>query len=150
MVFHIGKLSLCFPHCYFAFVAAGQLAIRAMLNGLHAFELTHPPRSQPIYLEGVEGFWRNWWMAFLGTHPSEHVRDFWHPTIIGFIELALYPPLIAHGDFLAIGGWIGIKTAAQWPGWGKVRSIFNRFLIGNAFVIVAACYLATLIKIGQG
>ena len=148
MTFEIGKWCVEVPVVkYLILVSAIQLLIRLALTALHAYELTHPARGKEIYLEGIEGFSDNWWQAFWSSHQSEHVKDYWHPTMIGLMELLLYPPLIAHGSLLAIGGWIGIKTAVQWPHWGTSRSTFNRFLIGNALVVTAAFLLATIVRI---
>jgi len=82
---------------------------------------------------------------FLSTHPSELIKDYWHPSIIGLLELAIYPLLIATSNWQAIGGWIAVKTAIGWRGWSTNRSSYNRFLIGNGLVISAALLLSILV-----
>jgi len=61
--------------------------------------------------------------------------------------LAIYPPLIAHMDLAPIGAWITLKTVAQWGEWKTDRGTFNRFLLGNALVITAAIWLATMVHV---
>jgi hypothetical protein len=68
--------------------------------------------------------------------------DFWLPTILGSLELVSYPVLLQIGSWTAIGAWIGFKTVAQWNVWIKNRSQFNRYLIGNALVVIGSLALS--------
>ena len=69
------------------------------------------------------------------------------PTIVGTIELAIYPILISLGSWASIAAWIGLKTAAGWR-WQKNedRQGYTNFLLGNALVIGAAFLLVLMIK----
>src|SRR5213594_2446654 len=44
--------------------------------------------------------------------------------------------LMAAGLWTYIGAWVAFKTAAQYRHWGESRSMFNRFLAGNALVLI--------------
>jgi hypothetical protein len=92
-------------------------------------------------------WWRSWWQASLSTHESALVRDYWLPFILGSFELTAYPYFIARGDWKVIGGWIALKTAAQWGQWSRSRSHYQRLLFGNALVIAASVLLATKLHI---
>lgn len=61
--------------------------------------------------------------------------------MLGFLEAIVYPVLMYTDNWLIIGGWIALKTLAQWDKWKTDRTIFNRFLIGNALVIIGAFVL---------
>jgi len=65
---------------------------------------------------------------------SDHLSAF----VLGLLELAAYPVLIMAGHWEVIGGWITLKTAAQWSVWQKDRGVFNLFLVGTAVNVVVA------------
>jgi uncharacterized membrane protein HdeD (DUF308 family) len=76
---------------------------------------------------------------FLGVNPDDlHRSDFWLTTILGSLELLSYPVLLKIELWTVIGAWIGFKTVAQWRVWTESRSQFNRYLTGNALVIMAS------------
>jgi hypothetical protein len=102
-------------------------------------------------------FGEAWWKFLKGIHPEDYGRllnscqrvtddavrsDFWLPTILGSLELVSYPVLLQIGSWTAIGAWIGFKTVAQWNVWTKNRSQFNRYLIGNALVVIGSLVLS--------
>ena len=72
------------------------------------------------------------------------VPDFWHPFILGFLELLAYPVLLKTHAWSFIGAWLGFKALAQWKGWGESRPAYNRFLIGNAIVLLLSFLLVRL------
>ena len=77
----------------------------------------------------------------IGFHPNEKDRsDYLLPLILGIIELLTYPVLMATGAWTAIGAWIGFKTVAQFNLWKANRSAFNRYLIGNALVVILSLF----------
>jgi hypothetical protein len=98
-----------------------------------------------VKLDG--GFLKLWSQDVLSASASARVRDYFQNFFIGLFELAIYPPLIAHMDLAPIGAWITLKTVAQWGEWKTDRGTFNRFLIGNALVITAAIWLATMVHV---
>jgi hypothetical protein len=152
--FNIGRWTVEVPYLYPGLALSIQVLIRAVMTALRAWELVDRPTASRTKRENrdtygyvADGFWKTWRLDFLSRHPSATVKDYLHPSIIGFVELMLYPPLIANGKWIVIGGWIATKTAVQWPTWADQRSTYNRFLIGNAFVIAASCWMATLVTI---
>jgi hypothetical protein len=83
---------------------------------------------------------RPFWKPVLTSYVSlDHI----HPFILGWIELTVYPVLMASGAWTVIGAWIGFKTVAQWERWKMERNIFNVFLIGNALVVILSYLLLT-------
>jgi hypothetical protein len=81
---------------------------------------------------------------FLGRRiwPFREMSDYWHPSVLGFLELLVFPVLMTVGAWTAIGAWFTLKTVAQWENWKTSRHMFNRFLIGNALLLIAAYILA--------
>jgi hypothetical protein len=63
------------------------------------------------------------------------------------MELAIYPFLILSSHFEAIGGWLGLKTAAGWR-WqqNQDRQGYTNFILGNALVIFASFLLTHLVS----
>jgi hypothetical protein len=74
----------------------------------------------------------------------EELDDYLYPFYLGFLEFLSYPVLMAADLWPFIGVWLTLKTAGQWEHWKKSRHTFNRFLIGNALVII----LSLLIMVG--
>jgi hypothetical protein len=74
-------------------------------------------------------------------------RDYWVPTLVGTLELLIYPVLISLGAWQAIGGWLVIKTAAGWR-WeqNQDRQGYTNFLFGNAMVIFVSFLLTRMIN----
>jgi hypothetical protein len=120
-----------FPYLLIGFLL--QFAIRVILSVLSAVAMTH--RSQ-------ENFGINFLLSLRGYHPngsdSDRISDYWFPFILGLIELYSFPVLMATGAWTVIGAWLGFKTVAQWKRWGDDRITFNRFLIGNALVVLSS------------
>jgi hypothetical protein len=83
----------------------------------------------------------NWFEAFFDP-------DYCVATLVGTLELAIYPVLISLGAWQAIGGWLGIKTAAGWR-WRdpKDRQGYTNFLFGNALVIFASFLLTRTVTL---
>ena len=150
---HIGGSIIEGSWWYVILIFPAGIVIRLFLSWLREFELRWPatydfdagqkPRPPTLPKE----FWRSWLQAFCSTHRSAQVRDYWLPAIVGWLELAAYPYFLATGDWKPIGGWIALKTVAQWGAWTKSRSNYQRFLIGNALVIAASVLLATQLNI---
>lgn len=113
----------------------GSLGIRVVLAILYALELA------------LQGGWSRLKEGFLGgflgnrqAQPGNGVEggDYWTPYLLGVIELIAYPLLIATSEWQIIGAWFTLKTVAQYGHWNRSRSTFNRFLIGNALVVIFA------------
>jgi hypothetical protein len=132
---------------YFILIIPAGIVIRFILASLREYELRCPAsedfekKQKPEPATLPDGWWCSILQGVLSTHKSARVRDWWLPFIIGLLELTAYPYFIASGDLKPIGGWIALKTVAQWREWTKSRSNYQRFLIGNALVIAAAVFL---------
>lgn len=74
--------------------------------------------------------------SFLGISPDPKKVDYWHAFLLGCVEFACYPVLMATGAWNVIGAWLGFKTLAQWKHWTEYRPAFNRFLFCNALVLI--------------
>jgi hypothetical protein len=61
-----------------------------------------------------------------------------NPFILGTIELTIFPILMTKETAIYIGGWITIKTVSSFKLWEKDRDIYQRFLIGNAMVLITS------------
>jgi hypothetical protein len=88
----------------------------------------------------ITNFCKAFWACFKGFGSYKEHNDLLLPAFIGWIELAAYPVLIALGQFVVIGGWIGIKTAGAWMGWKASRTSFNRFLLFNLLSLLLSYF----------
>ncbi len=99
------------------------------------------------------GFLRAWRCNFLGRDypihplwslkPTELHGDRFTSTVLGLLELVVYPILISLHAWALIGGWVGLKTLSSWGRWAAERRLaYQYFLIGNAFVFIVAYLLA--------
>ena len=70
-------------------------------------------------------------------------NDYWHPFVLGVFEILVYPVLIAGAHEEYIGAWLGLKTLPQWGLWTTDRARYNRFLIGNAAVLLISYWVAS-------
>ena len=87
--------------------------------------------------------------------PDYFRPDRWQPLAIGIIERILYVATLRIGEGKFIGFWLALKVAGQWQRWGKEqklggitvegRSIYQIFLIGNAFSVLYALVGAKMI-----
>lgn len=89
------------------------------------------------------------WERLGNKETIEDVKiDKEHPMMVGMIERVLYTTSWILGQPIFIAVWIALKVAGGWKGWNEMqiknglkvrgRSIFNVFLIGNAFSIAYA------------
>ena len=69
-------------------------------------------------------------------------NDYCFPFFLGVLEFAIYPVLMATEYWTFIGAWLGFKGVSQWKRWSDKRSVFNRFLIGNAIFLLISYLLA--------
>jgi hypothetical protein len=125
------------PGRYLLYAIALGLVVRVFMAGLRAIER---PSSKPYF--------PTMFAQILGRGSHNLVADYWYPFIIGTLELLAYPIILKTGNLNVVGAWLGLKTLAQWKVWGENRVYFNRFLIGNAIVlIISALVLAPLVII---
>lgn len=116
----------------FAFVLS--LIVRLVLSLFRAGEISHKT-AMP--------FWDAFCYSFRGFFPkpikdgrNDQHSDYLGPFFLGWIELLTYPIFIILNAWSVIGAWLAFKTVAQWSGWKKNRSPFNRYLIGNALIVI--------------
>ena len=122
---------------YVLFAALLSLAVRVVMALLKVPERKNGKTRLVSFIDNLKGFGSN-----------RQVDDYLYPYYLGFLEFLSYPVLIAADLWPFIGAWLAIKTAGQWEHWKKSRHSFNRFLIGNALVIVLS--LLVMVDFVQG
>jgi hypothetical protein len=106
---------------------------------IRALRLRHSlPSARFRYLQLVR-------QSFSGFNEDAN-PDYWYPTILGTLELLVYPFLIAGAAGSAIGAWLALKTVAQWTRWQSDRTTFNLFLVGNLLALIVAFGLARFVS----
>src|SRR5262249_36843457 len=93
-----------------------------------------------------KGFWQHVFRYFRGLDPNPEKGDYWVPFILGLLEALAYPVLMVTENWMLVGAWITLKTLAQWEKWKEKRPVFNRFLVGNAVILIGA-YVVVCIKV---
>lgn len=117
--------------CYIALAALASLIVRVIASLMRASENQNSL------------FKKSFFTAFLGCGSSDSkMDDHWQTFIIGFLEISVFPILLASNKAEYIGAWFALKTLPQWGHWKDNRNIYNRFLISNALVLVLSYALA--------
>lgn len=101
-----------------------------------------------VYCEGIKfskqwNFLQAWWFSFWSWGKNNHIDDYFLPSLIGFVELLLYPFFMITKQWIFVGMLIGLKTAVNWGKWQEIRTSYNRFLFGNLLVIISSVFLMT-------
>ncbi len=136
--------------CYLLVALFLALGVRLLLVLLKAYEVVSEEK-------GV-AFWRAAARMYSGrgaTRPATDSKvddrdgrgDYLAPLVLGWLELLTFPVLLRGGYWVYIGAWVGLKTLAQYRKWESNRSMFNRFLIGTALVLILA-YVILLPYVG--
>jgi hypothetical protein len=141
--------------CLFVVVALLiSVAIRALTSAMRAWELYERAGRR-------EAYGRLFFCGLVGKFPQEFAQntgraenqaadiwtgqsDFLYPFILGLMELLCYPILMRAGAWTVVGAWLAFKTVVHWSSWAKNRNPFNRYLIGNALVVVASFAMALM------
>lgn len=120
---------------YLATGLVGALFVRVILKFLAACQVTYesPLKS---WLSLICQRWMKLFKGFICDYNID--PDYWHPYAVGFLELWVYPILMFHNFWTAVGAWIGLKFAVQWSRWNENRPAFNRFVIGSALLVILA------------
>jgi hypothetical protein len=126
---------------YVLFAGLLSLAVRVVMALLKVPERKNGKTRFVSFIKNLKGFGSN---RKVDDYLYEELDDFLYPFYLGFLEFLSYPVLMAADLWPFIGVWLAFKIAGQWEHWKKSRHIFNRFLIGNALVIV----LSLLIMVG--
>jgi len=152
----LGSYKIQFEDHYCVWLVAFVLIIRGFIGVLRTWELCSLPKKdltkeeKERFIPPLSGNIILLWVDdVLSRSCSARVKDFFHPTILGLFELIVYPPLISTLNWHPIAAWLTLKTAAQWTEWKANRKSYQRFLIGNALVIIAAIWLATMVHVTQ-
>ncbi len=126
---------------YVLFAGLLSLAVRVVMVLLKMPERQSGKTRLVSFIENLKGFGSN---RQVDDYLYEELDDYLYPFYLGCIEFLSYPVLIAADLWSFIGAWLAFKTLGQWEHWKKSRHTFNRFLIGNALVII----LSLLIMVG--
>src|SRR5712692_6699599 len=118
---------------YVLFAGLLSLAVRVVMVLLKMPERQSGKTRFVSFVENLKGFGSN---RQVDDYLYEELDDYLYPFYLGFIELLSYPVLMAADFWSFIGAWLAFKTLGQWEHWKKSRHMFNRFLIGNALVII--------------
>jgi hypothetical protein len=104
--------------------------IRLLLSFLRWTEGCAKPELRPAF-----------WGLVWGFKAGEKENDYLQPFIVGLLELLVYPALLAAGKPEYVGAWLGFKVVPRLGAWSTHRETYQRFLIGNALVVVASYFL---------
>jgi hypothetical protein len=146
-----------FSSCYIAAAIVAQLAIMVISSTLRASEQISHPLSDPTSEGRKYPSWPELWIEFRFVfcgYFTPHM-DRLIPLCIGVTELFIYPTAMHYGAWNYIGAWIALKTLPHWTRWTRKRAVFNRYLLGNALVLIASyliavCILGPMPAIGVG
>ncbi|MBW8003530.1 MAG: hypothetical protein FVQ80_16200 [Planctomycetes bacterium] len=139
---------MAFWICYLSKCFIAALGIRVVINVFKTFALRDGEsfnlkkyEDQDSYYALLKLSWCDtFWRSFIGFSKKHwYYRDYLLGALIGLAELITYPFLLSKGKWQIVGGWIAIKTAAQWSVWIRSRTTFNRFLLAN-IIILAVSY----------
>src|ERR1017187_7155602 len=96
----IGDYSIQAGWLYPFLLVVFQLGIRLFMTFLMTFEHLNTAADDLGAVRKQENwrrFWHEYRAAFCGSHQTKDIKDYWHPTIIGALELMFYPVLVALG-----------------------------------------------------
>jgi hypothetical protein len=126
--FHINS-----PATYFFYAIIWTIIFRIIISGLKVIEYNYNVENRRFN----NIFWlKRFWLIFVGFSGNDPFPDFWYNSILGGIEISVFPILIKTGQYAMVGAWIGFKSVAQWNAWNKNRYVFNRFLIIHALILI--------------
>ena len=78
-----------------------------------------------------------------GCKPKKIAADYWMGFVLGLLELLAYPLLLRTNHPALIGAWLVFKTAHRWSyAPRQERGTYNRYLVGNALILVFSYFLA--------
>lgn len=118
-----------------------SLAVRVVMALLKVPERESGKTRFISFIKNLKGFGSN---REMDDYLFEELDDYLYPFYLGVIEFLSYPVLMAADLWPFIGLWLAFKTVGQWEHWKESRHTFNRFLIGNALVLI----LSLLIMVG--
>jgi len=116
---------------------------KAVLQGEADYITEKVVKGQTIYKEISfmgKPFWETFWFLFRSNKNDLHIDDYFLSSLVGTVELFVFPILMSFAKWEVIGFWIIVKTAGSWGLWQKSRTAYNRFLLGN-ILSLAVSYL---------
>ena len=117
---------------YFILAVTGSLTVRCLSSLLKSIDVS--TNSSAIQLPT---FWVRLRQHFCGYGAiQDENNDYWHPFVLGVLELLALPILMSTGLWTLVGGWVAFKGLTQWRFWTERRSPFNRFLICNMAMLL--------------
>lgn len=119
---------------YLLCVLAAVSIIRLLLSALRWFQGRYSPWQVEYSFPHL----------LIGFKAGPKVDDYLLPAVVGLLELAVYPFLLAAGKPEYIGAWLGFKVVPQLGQWSSHRETYQRFLIGNALTLIASYCLQIL------
>ena len=123
--------------CYVAAVLLFGAAIRLGHGFLRSLRHTYDWCGR-LWTTTFLKIWARCVLGF-GDRARRDIRpDYLYSFFLGLLELGVYPVLMATSSGEAIGGWVTLKTVAQWKVWADDRTTFNLFLITNAAILLIA------------
>jgi hypothetical protein len=144
MIQAIEKLQI--PHLWYWYIYFSllfTLCMRVVFSYMRAlaakFDTPYEQRLHKEYYKAATC--QKFSIIFWGNTDIEPFPDLWYNTLLGLIELLIFPILMRVGAINIIGAWMGLKTVAQWPAWQKNRLSFNRYLLANALQIILSFFL---------
>lgn len=152
-----GTFDLC---VYIILIFVLVLIIRVVQSFFKAFAIRHGEADEtrkeneergndhnPKLFSQEYNWFEAFYHSFLSNAGHSKIDDYWIPSVIGAIELFVFPFLMVEGAWQIIGAWLVIKTASIWAKWNNLRTPYNRFLLGNLLVLVSSLFLLTRILI---
>lgn len=130
---------------YFIIIIILSLGIRIILSAFKCAAIRQGEADEDGYNFKILSRWQAFWVSYFSWGHHRNLDDYWLPTLIGSIELFVYPVLMFEDKWLIIGAWLTIKTAVQWHKWSVSRTPYNRFLFANLLVLFLS-YLFLLPK----
>lgn len=135
---------------YSLLVASITLVLRILISWMRALEYPHYPEkdaTEKMKLFNSLPWYHRFWIVFVGGNKRDPFPDFWYNTILGAIELAVFPIFMKAHQYGMIGAWIGFKSIAQWSAWNKNRYVFNRFLIAHAAIVIITWFMMDFVTV---
>lgn len=126
------KVSVENPRTFLLLVVLGSVIVRLVVS---AFDAWHRGKGFVPIILGVGITEENKLVA-----ADRLTRLF-----LGILELLAYPVLMKAGVPEYIGAWLAFKTVNRWQYRKQDRGLFNRYLLGNALILLFSYCLARFI-----
>ena len=115
-----------------------SLAVRIIVSFFRNIESKSPSGKRFLHIFTGVGYLED-------DTGGKVAADYWLGFLIGVLETLSYAMLLASDNAAYAGAWLAFKTIHRWhyaP--GVARGHFNRYLFGNAMVLVSAYAIARI------